>query len=335
MHRKISLLIAALLIPLVISGCGGPKYSKDLKEKLGQNFASNYPLKLESVKIEQVSEGSAASVAIFHADLSVTEDLYAPVTDTNRSRVEPTISRMQQANVPIGDQQALEQTIPAIVPILKVVTPQGRKITSSGKVRAMLKDDGTWEYHFLDEPSVTLEGIKAPSGKWYSEGSPEAKAYLAEVNSKVSDFMVSADKAIQAAQDVRKKEEEQAAEAQARVDAENKRRVEAFFADCASGKVMNGFWQSTEAKGNIGIRFGENEKFADGYSFQGVLFDPNDPSHTKPFTGMAKGKGTPQDPFKLELAVTSGSGIITGRLFAERWIHPQGVAQYGTIPAAS
>jgi|GEM_PF-3046787 len=305
----------SILIALSLNGCGGPKYSKDMKIFLGDYFASNFPLKFEGTKIEQLSEGSSASVALFHADLTVTENLYtSAISNKPISDVVAQDERMIMAGVPNTEIQTLQQELKSIpdVPILKVVIPAGQKITSSGKLRATLRDDGSWGFTWIDQPSGLSLGTKAPSGQWYQEGSPEARAYLTDVNAKIAHYMATSDKAIQSIKDARQAEAAHAALVQAQIAAENKKRVDAFLSDCAGDKVMYGSWQTAEANGEIGINFGKSWKTAQGYSFEGYLFDPADHSHTKPFNGRVTGTGSVDSPFKFDLSVTKGGGVITG-----------------------
>jgi len=311
LFRHSSKLFVLILLPILLVGCA-PKYAKGFREWYGLQLSTTQPLKLEKLTIDELSSGSSAAVLKFHALVSLTEDLYAITPGPDRTRAMEADNKLIQANIPLTtgamagldavNQANIQLTALKTISILKIVTPHGKKLTIDGKARAKLNDDGTWTFEILSQTGGTYEGSKAPEGKWALEDSDEAKDYTAKVNSAVDAVVSSIDKAL-------KISDEQSAAAQARIAKDARDKEEAFFSLCGPGKVIYGIWQSSDSRGDLGIRFGDHLKTADGYSVQGVLFDPANPSLNKPFSGVIHGDGN-TTPFVLELAVTGTSGGV-------------------------
>lgn len=320
--------LSALL--LVLAGCGGPKYADHFEDWLGIRLATSQPIKLERVKVEEVSSGKIEAVFLFRGKFSVTRDLYEAVDVAGDLKAAPAIQRLIESGaVQRGEGNPLFSALQKElqVPILRVATPKGQKGDFSGKAKAELNNDGSWSFQILEVEGVTLEGEIPPEGKnWLADGSTEAGEHLANLRNQIAEAYALADSTEKAVEEERKKEEarlleekrraeeervsleKKAEEERIRLAAESKKRETVFLAEIAPGCEIVGVWQGGEASGEIGIRFGEQMKMGDGFSIQGQLFDPSESPRAKAFSGMITGDGSPQNPYLLKVRIARIEG---------------------------
>lgn len=300
---------APITLSVALTGCGGPKYTKDFQEWLGIKLATTQPMKLERVTVEEITGGKIEAVFTFRGQFSVTRDLYEvvrPAEDLNAHSAGQRLIELGTSRS--GEGGALFEALlrGRLTPILRIVTPKGHKGKLFGKARAEMNNDGSWRFEILEVDGNTLDGKAPPEGeKWLADGSKEAREHLANLKKQIDAANAFADAAEKKAEEARKKEEARLAEEQRKVEEEAKKRETAFLDEIAAGREIVGVWQGEEAAGEIGIRFGEQMKMAEGYSIQGQLFDPSEPSRAKAFSGTAVGNGTTEKPYTLDLRVAS------------------------------
>jgi len=92
--------------------------------------------------------------------------------------------------------------------------------------------------------------------------------------------------------------------------AEKDRMLKDASTACAAGKRYYGHWLNSTSAGEIGIRFDRQIATGSGFSLEGVLFDPTNEDHTKPFTGVLEGDGSSNRPFLLTLQTTKDQGYF-------------------------
>ena len=294
-----------LALSFALAGCGGQKYTKDFKEWLGLQLASTQPMKLERVTIEEVSGGKVESVFNFRGEFSVTEDLYEEAELPDDLSFGLTVARFSEVGQFDKGIAALHAIEELNVKILRVVTPKGSKGVFSGKARAEMNHDGSWAFAVLEGDGSVLKGKRPQQAtKWVIEGSKEAKELLAILKTKIAALEDLADKTEKEAADAKRKTGEE----RQRLAEETKKREEAFLAVIAPGKEIIGVWQGGEASGEIGVRFGEQLQMTDGYSIQGQIFDPVEPSRAKAFSGTITGDGTPDKPYVLNVRIPKSEG---------------------------
>lgn len=316
-----------------LAGCGGPKYKEPFKEWLGLKLATEQPIKLERVAVEEISAGKIETVFTFSGKFSVTRDLYetVEVSDDQAAAAKVVSDRLATLGmIQSGEGGALLSSLrrELSTPILRIATPNGHRGEFSGKVKASLNDDGSWSFQILEVSSIALDGTSPPEGeKWLLEGSREAKEHVENLKKQIAEMNAFVDAAEKKAEEARKqeevrlaeeqrkaeeerkKEEARLAEEQRKVEEEAKKREEAFLAEIAPGREIVGLWQGKQSRGELGIRFGNCTKFGEGYSLDGVLFDPANRSLTKPFVGKTQGKGTSESPYEFEFSVLKSNSI--------------------------
>lgn len=339
MKKKISL-IASILVATVLCGCGGPKYSKDFREWLGLKLASSQPIKLTGVKTEELSGGKTESVFTFSGDYTVTEPLYDEVEVFDMSRSQNLLATLEAAHISddLLVSSKLKQAGEALAKqkvarVLKVSTPERARGTLKGKAKAQLNNDGSWGFQILDVSGATLAGAKAPGGKYVIEGTAEGKEYIEARQALIKNFEDRATQALEAqtqlnqlahdereaakekADEERRIADEKAAAArkahEAKEEAAAKVREEAFLVATAEGQVFMGRWQGEVAVGEVGVKFGGHIKMTGSHSFDGVIFDPADPSLEREFSAVSSGNGTAETPYLLELRLVKGRGVAT------------------------
>ena len=294
-----------LALSFALAGCGGPKYTKDFKEWLGLQLASTQPMKLERVTIEEISGGKAESVFTFRGQFSVTEDLYEEAELPDDLSFGLTVARFSEAGQLDKGIAALHAIEELNVKILRVVTPKGSKGEFSGKAKAEMNHDGSWAFAVLQDDGTILKGKRPPQEmKWVIEGSKEAKELLATLKTKIDALKDLADETEKEAAEAKRKTEEE----RHRLAEEAKKREAAFLAVLAPGREISGVWQGGEASGEIGVRFGEQLKMAEGFSIQGQIFDPAEPARAKVFSGTITGEGTPGKPYVLNVRIPKSEG---------------------------
>lgn len=310
--KKILFLLSVLVVSLVV-GCGGPNYANGFKEWLGNSVAKNGPLKLAWVKIEKLSSGKTEAVFKFTCEVQITENQYGSVGSDDIAPALAALKKMREANVPVPQQNEVtalyNEMMTMRLPVYKIVTPEGKRVSMSGKAQATLLNNGAWEYELLDVVGGNYPVGKEPTGKWAREESKEAKENAAQVQEKVAAVVAAADKAIQEARESQAREDK-FNELVRRKEAEAAKAQEAaFLAFCDEGQVVYGSWTSETASGDIGIRWGQRSKNGDGYSIAGVFFDPDNQQYQKPFTGRITISDSPNVPYNLELKALGGKGV--------------------------
>lgn len=322
---KRTLLALALAVSV---GCG-PKYQASFRDFLAMKFAESSPIKVQSVSVEEISGGAVESVFSFTADYTVVDNLYvewdvpwlARLASMENIATEPFSSETIAKLAPL--MSGLEKD--AKIPVLKVATKEGTRGKISGKAKATLANSG-WTFQVIEASGAEVEGDRPKVTNFVVEGTPEYKEMLAR-NMGLCDKMepiLIAEKKLQektreeeriAAEKARQAKEKEDAErlaaaqaAAAKAVAERKAREKQLLEVIADGKSFYGVWQGKQARGNIGIRFGEAVKMGDQYSIEGVLFDPANPNLTKPFSATLSGNGDDSAPFVLAMRVANGVG---------------------------
>jgi len=339
MKKPLSLILVCMVIGL--PGCGGPKYASTFKEWLGLQIATEHFVKLTGVKTTELSAGQTTAIFTFSADYVTVEPLYKTISSIDVDKLRKTVEKVMFSGIPeevVGaDKLKLlmdDMGNPDGIRIeLAISTPAGTNGTFSGKVEARLSNDGSWTYRFLDPPSLNLVGQPPPKGKYVIENTPEWKKYVSEKTANINAIEQRGDELLTTFAERKKREDEDAAlkaqkeleERQAKeaklaaeaksaaekTAAEAKVKEDAFLAATESGQVFMGIWQGAKARGEVGLKFGERLKMQNGYSFEGVLFDPANPAYEKPFSAASSGNGTAQSPYELEIRVINRGGIFS------------------------
>lgn len=339
MKKILTLILVCMVIGL--PGCGGPKYASTFKEWLGLQIATEHFVKLTGVKTTELSAGQTTAIFTFSANYVTVEPLYKTISSIDVDKLRKTVEKVMLSGIPeevVGaDKLKLlmdDMGNPDGIRIeLAIATPAGTNGTLSGKVEARLSNDGSWAYRFLDPPSLNLVGQTPPKGKYVIENTPEWKKYVSEKTANINAIEQRGDELLKTFAERKKREDEDAAakaqkeleERQAReaklaaeaksaaekTAAEAKVREDAFLAATESGQVFMGIWQGAKARGEVGLKFGERLKMQNGYSFEGILFDPANPAYEKPFSAASSGNGTADSPYELEIRVINRGGIVS------------------------
>lgn len=339
MKKILTLILVCMVIGL--PGCGGPKYASTFKEWLGLQIATEHFVKLTGVKTTELSAGQTTAIFTFSANYVTVEPLYKTISSIDVDKLRKTVEKVMLSGIPeevVGaDKLKLlmdDMGNPDGIRIeLAIATPAGTNGTLSGKVEARLSNDGSWAYRFLDPPSLNLVGQPPPEGKYVIENTPEWKKYVSEKTANINAIEQRGDELLKTFAERKKREDEDAAleaqkeleERQAReaklaaeaksaaekTEIEAKVREDAFLAATESGQVFMGIWQGAKARGEVGLKFGERLKMQNGYSFEGVLFDPANPAYEKPFSAASSGNGTADSPYELEIRVINRGGIVS------------------------
>jgi len=182
MIKNLTHWLCCLVLTVLFSGCGGPKYSKPFQEFLGLKLAESAPIKLGAVSVEEMSGTANEAVFSFSGDYVVTEDLYLAAPPISAEPGSAAFRKLAEAGVPKPDVEAAAiDIIVAIddalgIPIMKVATKKGAEFKMAGKAKAKLNSDGVWGFQILDVNGVTLDGGKAPSGRWVLAGTADEAA---------------------------------------------------------------------------------------------------------------------------------------------------------------
>jgi hypothetical protein len=334
MNKKALLMLS--VIPLLLTACS-PKYKSQFKEELSDNISSLYPFKVNSVSLKVVNKGKKGEEFTYHADLCTTEDLYTDVTSDN-SDLEKFVAYcavVDNASLTPQQRTELKQKLDGInasalvkfkangggnlldgidprsnIPVKKVATPSGTKVSMDGKATALQDDFGKWSFSYKKQQFSSFDGARVGNDRWVLAGSAQDKALKQLTHDILSQGLAAEEAAVKIAEAEQQKHRAIIDAEQKQHAEEAKQRLMAGIEACAAGKVYKGFWQNSNSKGELGIRFDRQTDTGDGYSLEGIIFDPADIEHVKPFTGTFKGDGSGQNPFILQLVATKGEGFF-------------------------
>lgn len=255
-------------------------------------LAAGLPLKIDSWHFKEITATKTEAIFTFRADFSLTEDLCKSVSIPDFDKLQAAIRRLDQAGqkqAALSGSQIIAELNAAGPYVVKVVNPIGEKGVYTGKVRARLNEDGSWDYDPIEASDFKFEGNRRPANEtWLIEGTREANERQDIIRKQIAAFVTNADQIIAEAEEQRKNAE-----------AEAQRQEEAFLASFSEGMEIIGHWQGKQSRGDIGMRFGGRTKMGDGYSLDGLLFDPANKSRTKPFVGKTRSKGTGESPYVI------------------------------------
>ncbi len=313
---KIARLAVLTLAGIILSGCGAP-YQSEFQEWLGTKYAKETPLRLVSLKTEEVQGGEKETVFQFEGQLEFTEDLFKVIQPLNISGMKTARNSARAVGMSDDDIAQIEQNLTEefTVTIVQKTAKKGEKIPISGKASAMRNGEGRWDFFVLEAVGGTIEGSKPPQGKWLEIGTQEAKKHIESTNQKIeANVKAVADQVV-----IKEKERaEQAAkiaagkaEEEARLKKERDDQIALSLSLFEPGKSLSGIWNESEyisARGNFAISFTHRVEAGDKMIVEGYLFDPANPNHRKPFSGQSSGTGLVSDPFVLDLQ-TSDSGV--------------------------
>lgn len=323
------------VIPLLLTACS-PKYKSQFKEEINEQLSSNL-LRLEGLSIKEINKTPRGSVFSYKGNASTTQDLYVDeraisLEDSNiflnlqqkhsdfqlnkeqkirmktdltsrLSAIEKELkSKLERASINSTVLDGFNPTsgISSLM-FKKLVTPSGAKIEFSGQAKAHREDDGKWYFEKLSQSFPSIQGNPLGNGLNIIDGSPQSKI----IREAMHESIVQTSKAMEEIYNSFVAQNKHAAETEA---AEKDRMLKDASTACAAGKRYYGHWQNRTSAGEIGIRFDRQIATGSGLSLEGVLFDPSNEDHTKPFTGVLEGDGSSNRPFLLTLQTTKDEG---------------------------
>ena len=210
--RKLAFIASILMAAFILTGCGGPKYSAEVRAAADERITKGLPMQISALVIEELSGGEPDAVFSFTGEYLLTDNLYdgAPPlramadlrkVDEIRAKLFPFAALISKTKFKAAsDDLAAELSAP--LPYFHIVTPRGTRKKFAGNGLARLTKDGSWEAQIL-ELNCDFPAGGTPSMKnWLLEGSREAKAYEAKIAAKMKEFKeaaAEADKLILAA----------------------------------------------------------------------------------------------------------------------------------------
>lgn len=328
MKKPVSIITVALLCIVVLTGCGGPKYTADFTKWFPMFVAEKTPVGIDKVSIEETASGNSEAVFQFKASGKTTEDLYNKSDLIDSASLEPIAGKLKQlsgTSIKTAGLDSLWNELadgqPTAPVLLSVATPKGTKVKIQGKARAKLGDNG-WEFSIISLSQDNLPGTPGhPDDRTYIKGTPAEKDATTKANRiiarmreavQVAAKIDAEEKRVAAAEAERIRAEEEATrrrqlEAQRAADekaaAEKAARKAAILKLIADGTIWQATWQGADMRGNLALRCGKGVETPDGYSIQAELFVPKQPEYAKPISAVLAGDGGPESPFALELRV--------------------------------